>query len=173
MLTFNDQVDSVQKIIRNDTLKDILNDFQEEYDFIFIDTPPCGVISDASIMARVVESIIYVIRQDAVYQASIRSGINSMLETDAKFLGCLLNGVAGGIGGYGGNYRYSGYYKYYNYSSKYGYSKNSRTESKSVSEPVSVTDSKNEFNAVSLNDNRTENVSNKKRNGKYKNNKNR
>lgn len=173
LLTFNDQVDSVQKIIRNDTLKDILNDFQDEYDFIFIDTPPCGVISDASIMARVVESIIYVIRQDAVYQASIRAGINSMLETDAKFLGCLLNGVAGGIGGYGGNYRYSGYYKYYNYSSKYGYGKNTRTESNSVSEHVSVTDSKNEFNAVSLNDNRTQNVSTKKRNGKSKNNKNR
>lgn len=122
LLTFKEEVDSIQKIIRNDFLKEKLNEFSEKYDLIFVDTPPCGVISDASIIARVVETVIYVIRQDAVLQASIRAGINSMLETDAKFLGCILNGTVGGFGGYGSYYKYAGYYRYYNYSAKYGYS---------------------------------------------------
>ena len=122
LLTFKEEVDSIQKIIRDDFLQKKLNDFAGEYDLIFVDTPPCGVISDASIIARVVETVVYVIRQDAVLQASIRSGINSMLETDAKFLGCILNGTVGGFGGYGSYYKYSGYYRYYNYSVKYGYS---------------------------------------------------
>ena len=77
-------------------------------------------------MAQAVDAIIYVIREDAVIQKTIRAGINSMLETDAEFLGCILNGAASGIGGYGGYYRYGGYYNRYHYgygySSKYGYS---------------------------------------------------
>lgn len=122
LLTFDERIESVQHIIRDDYLQEKLNEFSGKYDLIFVDTPPCGVISDASIIARVVETVIYVIRQDAVLQSSIRAGINSMLETDAKFLGCILNGTIGGIGGYGSYYKYAGYYRYYNYSSKYGYS---------------------------------------------------
>lgn len=163
LLTFKEEVDSIQKIIRNDILKNALNGYYEEYDYMFVDTPPCGVISDASIMARVVESIFYVIRQDAVYQASIRSGINSMLETEAKFLGCLLNGAAGGIGGYGGHYRYSGYYRYYNYSSKYGY-KRKNDIAKSVK--------KDEINDIELEKMNTKphntNLSNENKSGKHK-----
>lgn len=122
LLTFAESIENVQHIIRDDYLKEKLNEFSGKYDLIFVDTPPCGVISDASIIARVVQTVVYVIRQDAVLQSSIRAGINSMLETDAKFLGCILNGTIGGIGGYGSYYKYAGYYKYYNYSSKYGYS---------------------------------------------------
>ncbi len=148
LLTFKDSINNVQKIIRNEKLKETIQSLNDYYDLILIDTPPCGVISDASIIARVVETIIYVIRQDAVYQTSIRAGINSMLETDAKFLGCILNGAAGGFGGYGSYYRYGGYYKNYNYASKYGYY---RSNDKSRREIPDNTDSdKNEFKAVSF-----------------------
>ena len=56
-------------------------------------------------------------------QNTIRSGINSMLETETKLLGCILNGALGGLGGYGNYYKYGGYNKYYrySYSRKYGY----------------------------------------------------
>lgn len=140
LMTFKEDIESIQKIIRNDYLKEKLNNISKEYDLILVDTPPCGVISDASIIARVVETVVYVIRQDAVLQASIRAGINSMLETDARFLGCILNGTVGGIGGYGSYYKYAGYYRYYNYSSKYGYSsrygysKSSRMSRKQISQ---------------------------------------
>ncbi|MBR6634301.1 MAG: hypothetical protein IKL41_01575, partial [Clostridia bacterium] len=84
-----------------------------------------GIISDATMVAQLVDAIVYVIREDAVMQKTIRTGINSMLDTDAQFLGCILNGTASGFGGYGGYYRYSSYYQNYRYgySSKYGYSK--------------------------------------------------
>ncbi len=128
LLTFKSRIDNVQKIIRDDELKRKLLVLKETYDIVLVDTPPCGIISDATIVAQAVDSIVYVIREDAVLQKTIRAGINSMLETDAEFLGCILNGAAGGLGGYTGYYRYGGYYKnyrygYYNYgySSKYGY----------------------------------------------------
>lgn len=123
LLSFDESIDSVQKISRNVEFKEVLAEFRDKYDLILIDTPPCGMISDATIIARAADAIIYIIRQDAVHQSSIRAGISSLLETDAVFLGCILNGATGGIGGYGGYYQYGGYYRYYRYgySSGYGY----------------------------------------------------
>lgn len=124
LLTFDSSPALLQRVIRTSGINDMLNRLKEEYDLILIDTPPCGVISDASIIACAADAILYVIRQDAVMQNTIRSGINMLLETDARFLGCILNGAAGGLGGYGGYYKYGGYHKYYRYGygkSGYGY----------------------------------------------------
>ena len=123
LLTFKGGEKNLQSVIRTSGLKKIFAKLSESYDLIFVDTPPCGIISDASIVAGASDALIYVVRQDAVMQNTIRSGINSMLETETKLLGCILNGALGGLGGYGNYYKYGGYNKYYrySYSRKYGY----------------------------------------------------
>lgn len=128
LLNFKNGEKNLQNIIRTAYLKELLAGFKEEYDLIFVDTPPCGIISDATIIAGAVQAAIYVIRQDAVMQNTIRTGISTMLETDAKLLGCILNGATGGPGGYGNYYKYGGYNKYYRYgySRKYGYGANKK-----------------------------------------------
>lgn len=120
LLTFNKQINNARKIVRSEDVKRRLDELKAEYDFVFFDTPPCGIISDAAMIAQSVDAIVYVIREDAVMQKTIRAGIGSMLDTDAQFLGCILNGTTIGFGGY---YRYGGYYSNYRYgySSKYGY----------------------------------------------------
>lgn len=128
LLTFRDGAKKLQSIIRPSNMKEVLGKLREEYDLILIDTPPCGIISDASIIAGSADAVLYVIRQDVVMQTSIRTGINSILETGTKLLGCLLNGATGGPGGYGNYYKYGGYNKYYRYGysgryGKYGYGK--------------------------------------------------
>ncbi len=128
LLSFKDGASNLQSIIRPSNLKEVFENLKENYDLILIDTPPCGIISDASIIASAADAVIYVIRQDVVMQTSIRTGINSMLETGTKLLGCLLNGATGGPGGYGNYYKYGGYNKYYRYGysgryGKYGYGK--------------------------------------------------
>lgn len=122
-LSFTNGKRNLQSIIRTDNLKSIFAEIRNDYDLIFVDTPPCGIISDATIIAGAADAAIYVIRQDAVMQTAIRTGISSMLETETKLLGCILNGATGGLGGYGNYYKYSGYNKYYRYgySRKYGY----------------------------------------------------
>lgn len=121
LLSFNEGVENIQKIMRTSRIKSVLPGLKEKYDLILVDTPPCGMISDASIIAGAADAVLYVIRQDTVMQSSIRVGINSMLETEAKFLGCVLNGATGGPGGYGNYYSYGGYNKYYRYGYSRGY----------------------------------------------------
>ncbi len=118
-LNFNDGEKNIRSIIRTNELKELFSQLKEDYDLILIDTPPCGIISDATIVAGAAETILYVVRQDAVMQNTIRAGIHAMLETDARFLGCVLNGAMGGLGGYGSYYSYGGYHKYYRYGNSY------------------------------------------------------
>ena len=132
LLTFKDGEKNLLTTIRTATLKTLFAQFKEEYDLILVDTPPCGIISDASIIAGAADTVLYVIRQDVVMQTSIRTGINSMLETGTKILVCLLNVETGGPGGYGNYYKYGGYNKYYRYGYSgrygkgYGYGKNKK-----------------------------------------------
>lgn len=125
LLTFKNGEKNLITLIRTSTLKSLFAGLKGEYDLILVDTPPCGIISDASIIAGAADAVLYIIRQDVVMQTSIRTGINSMLETGTRLLGCLLNGATGGLGGYGNYYKYGGYNKYYRYgySGRYGYGK--------------------------------------------------
>ncbi len=127
-LTFNDKKKALSTVLRTSQLPGILSMLKEYYDLIFIDTPPCGIISDAAIVAGASDTILYVIRQDAIMQTIIRTRLTTMLQSETKFLGCILNGATGGLGGYGNFYRYGGYNKYYRYGymyrGNYGYSKN-------------------------------------------------
>lgn len=122
-LSFKDGEKNLKNIMRTSALSELFSELKESYDLILVDTPPCGIISDAAVIASAAEAVIYVIRQDAVMQTAIRTGISTMLETETKLLGCILNGATGGLGGYGNYYKYGGYNKYYRYgySRKYGY----------------------------------------------------
>ncbi|MBQ8184044.1 MAG: AAA family ATPase [Clostridia bacterium] len=143
LLLFNTKEKSLSKIVRTSNLQNIIDSFYEKYDLIFIDTPPCGMISDAAIVAGAADAALYVIKQDTVMDSGIQQGLDTLSDTDIKLLGCILNGTIGGIGGYGSSYGYGygygGYKKYYRYGKyygKYGYGRygygNSRKSEKEV-----------------------------------------
>lgn len=127
LLSFKPVIDSVQKIVRTANIKDLLAALKTEFDIVIIDTPPCGMISDATIIANSADAVVYVVRQDAVIQSNIRAGISSLLETETNFLGCILNGASSGFGSYGYYKYYRGGYSYkYGGYKKYGYSSNKK-----------------------------------------------
>ncbi len=100
-------------VLREDFLSSVIGELREQYDYILIDTPPCGVVSDALSVARVVDGVIYVVRQDMIMLNSIRAALSELMQYGTKILGCVLNGATGGYGGYGSYYSYRGYYRYY------------------------------------------------------------
>lgn len=106
LLRFDSSPKNFREIMRTPYLQRILGELRGQYDLILIDTPPCGIISDAAIFARASDAVLYVIRQDHVMTASIRTGINTLLSTDIRLLGCVLNGATSGFGSYGYNYGY-------------------------------------------------------------------
>ena len=133
ILTFNIAKRRFGHVMRVEQLKELLDPLRDTYDYILIDTPPCGLISDAFIVAQLADAALYVIYQDAVRMSRIRSSMDALLNTDIHFLGCVLNGATSGAGGYGdrygGRYGYGGYRTHYGgYGYGYGYGTDSPSD---------------------------------------------
>jgi receptor protein-tyrosine kinase len=104
-----------------DFLKSVFDNFRTEFDYILVDTPPCGLVSDTVLITETVDAIIYVVLQDTVRINRVLGGIDSVNSSEARIIGAVMNGAQSGFAGYGENYGYSyGYGKYKSYS-RYGY----------------------------------------------------
>lgn len=136
LFSFDTKAHYLWKIMRTENFKSIVDSLRDKYDYIFIDTPPCGTISDATVIAGAADVALYIIRQDTVLTSSIRNGINTLLSTDVRLLGTVMSIANTGIGGYGSyyGYAYNGYKGYgYRYSERYGYGhKHKRKHGKEV-----------------------------------------
>lgn len=113
LLSFDSADGRLRHMVRVDILDELIKSMRGHYDFILMDTPPCGVISNAVCIAALADGVVYVIRQDAIILSGVRAGIDSILSADARLLGCVLNGATGGFDGYGSHYNYRGYSRYY------------------------------------------------------------
>ena len=91
-------------------------------DVLIIDSPPSGMLVDASIIARKVDGTIFVIRQDYARINLVLGSIENMADTGVNILGYVLNDTERGITGYGYNYGYGYGYGYGGYGS-YGQKK--------------------------------------------------
>jgi polysaccharide biosynthesis transport protein len=94
-------------MIRSRALRDIIGILRKKADYIIIDTPPCGLFADALTMARLCDSILYIMKQDEANVSQILDSLDSLEYSKISILGCVLNDVKSGFDGYGYNYGYS------------------------------------------------------------------
>lgn len=114
------------ELIGSERMGKMLGELKEQYDYIFIDTPPVNVVADTSVLSKYVDGLLFVVRQRESEKDSVLSAVSQMEFANAKLLGFILNGVrADGSGRYGyGKYKkYKKYKKYgrYGYGRGYGY----------------------------------------------------
>ncbi len=118
-MVFNTSYGSKFKYVNSNYIKDVFDSVRDDFDLILVDTPPCGLVSDALFFAQAADAAYYVVLQDAVRLSKIQNGFNNLLSTDIRILGCIINGAQASHAGYGYGYRNYGYgygYKtYYNY----------------------------------------------------------
>lgn len=83
-------------------------ELREQFDYIIIDTPPCGVVSDSTLLCRFADSVLYVVKEDYTSRSQILDGINSLSDRNAPLTGCIVNGIVGSGHryGYGNGYKY-------------------------------------------------------------------
>lgn len=95
---------------------------REKMDYIIIDTPPCTMFQDASILAEHADCVLYVVQYDRLPLQKIRDGLLSLGGKKTAFVGYVFNGCPESTGRYGyGRYGYGRYgYGRYGYG-RYGY----------------------------------------------------
>lgn len=102
----------------------MIESLKEEADLLIIDTPPCGVLSDAALFGGIADGAVLVVRQGTTKDREVRRALEFFEDSQIPVCGYVLNGVQEGTTGYGySSYGSYGYGKYgYGYG-KYGYGK--------------------------------------------------
>lgn len=70
---------------------EIISALKKQFDFVIIDTPPCGIAVDAEIVVELSDAVLLVVRQDVVNVAEINSHIENL--NKAYIAGCIFNNV--------------------------------------------------------------------------------
>lgn len=111
------------ELLASDAMKALIDELSERYDYIFFDTPPVTVVTDAAALSPSVDGVIIVVRQNYTDHESLATAVNLLNIANAKILGFFVNDVQNNRVGYSYNrYRYKYGSKYsYKYGYKYDY----------------------------------------------------
>lgn len=115
------------ELLLSPAMEKMLEIFSEEYDYIFIDSPPINIVTDPVSIAKLMTGAIVVVRQNYTTSDSLRQAISALEFGEIKVLGYVLNSSAD-MRDYTYNrykykygYRYGGRQYSYRYGYKYGY----------------------------------------------------
>lgn len=97
------------EILSNRRLREIADELRNQFDYIILDTPPVSAGADASIVARVVDGCIIVVRNEYTQKAAVKRSIKELETNGGRVIGVVLNRVKKDSSEYG-HYGYYGYY---------------------------------------------------------------
>lgn len=98
------------ELLAGSRMEELLISLEKNYDFIIIDSPPVNVVSDSLSLAKLVDGVILVAREQFTSHPDIASAISKMEFVEARIIGFVFNGVSF-MGRNKPNYKY-----YHNYS---------------------------------------------------------
>ena len=79
------------EILASKLMKDLLNDLKQIYDYIFIDTPPIGIVMDAGTLANKVDASILVVKSNGVEFKQLEETKRKLDAVNANIIGVVLN----------------------------------------------------------------------------------
>jgi capsular exopolysaccharide synthesis family protein len=116
------------ELLLSERLPELFDYLKSNFDYIVIDTPPLGIVSDARVLAEFADMSIYVVRQRFTQRKQVKMLNDMYLEKKLPNLAMVVNDVKPkGIRGYYGYGYYSAGNYGYDYSMGYGYSANGKS----------------------------------------------
>lgn len=145
-------VNNASELMGSKQLADLVGALEKIFDYVVIDAPPVGIVSDALEMKDYVGGLVFVVRQDYAKVSKILDSISLFGYSKIKILGCIFNMASGvlstrgygryGYNSYGGYGSYGSYgrygYGYGQYGDYYGNEENSRAEEASYTDSDSA-----------------------------------
>lgn len=100
------------ELLSSARMKALLKQLSEFYDYIFIDTPPVNMVTDAVVLSHCVSGMILVTKQNQSTHKDLEQALGKLEVAKAKVLGLVLTGEKRRGGSHG---KYGKYGKYSNY----------------------------------------------------------
>jgi capsular exopolysaccharide synthesis family protein len=109
------------ELLESERMKELSEKLKAQFDYLFFDTPPVLVVSDALALAPVVDGAVLVCRHLVSYVSDIEKSVNMLNFVKINILGTVINDYQTQVDKYYGGreyYRKKGYYKKYGYGEK-------------------------------------------------------
>ena len=97
------------ELLSTDIFSNLIEETKKDFDYIIIDTPPLGIVTDAAICARASDGSVIVLNCEKTSMKDAKSVKGQLEDTGTKILGCVLNNAKKGTAYY---YKKKGYKAY-------------------------------------------------------------
>jgi capsular exopolysaccharide synthesis family protein len=97
-------------VLSQPEMKELIDFLKTRYDWVVIDTPPVGSVTDPVIIAPMVDTILIVIKHNFVDKKIARSCVAALSKVNPRIMGAVLNDIDLKKMGY---YSYQAHYRYY------------------------------------------------------------
>lgn len=88
------------ELLGSNKMKQLIKELREEYDYIIIDSPPVGLLTDAQILATLSDGVLIVAASAEVTIDALNYSKKLLEAVNAKMLGVILNKLDKGSNGY-------------------------------------------------------------------------
>jgi capsular exopolysaccharide synthesis family protein len=84
-------------LLGSDRLKQLIDQWRNQFDHIIIDTPPCLSFTDAVVLSREADGVILVARWGQTGRAVLRRACDVLTQVNANLMGIVLNACDGNV----------------------------------------------------------------------------
>ncbi len=81
------------ELLASRRMEEVLDALDPRYDLILIDSPPAGILSDSAILSKLVDGVVFVVREKAISRWFIRDVVYRLRQVGAPILGAVVNNV--------------------------------------------------------------------------------
>ena len=92
---------------------------RQNYDYIILDLPPVGEVSDALVASKLADGVLLVVRENYCNSNVLGEAVEQFKFVESRILGVVLNCTVESSGGYGKHYK--SYRRYYHRYGSYGH----------------------------------------------------
>lgn len=81
------------ELLGSDRMRDLIEEMSKKYDYILVDTPPVILVSDAAIVANLLDGMLLLVRQGKSKKDELKRAIANLELAGITPMGIVLNGV--------------------------------------------------------------------------------
>lgn len=108
------------ELLSSPQMHQLIDNLRESYDYIFLDSPPVNIVTDAVVLAPKCDGVLFLVRANRTERGAVAHAVEQLEYAKAKILGFVLNSVDIEKTHYG--YKKYNYKRYLHYGyGRYGY----------------------------------------------------
>ncbi len=88
------------ELLESRRFSEFLGHMRDEFDYVIVDAPPVGMVSDPLILATQTDGVLLLVNAQKTRKATVRRSMRSLEAVEANVLGAVMNNVNASRGGY-------------------------------------------------------------------------